>query len=510
MDIFVPKFIKYQLYLLQLENYELARYWRLLKSKGFFPSKNQAQRKELIWTAKAKALMLMAAALHLLLAVIIGLIVLAAWPGLDNLFSALILSVLVLLPFYFVLFSVALAILAPLDGYVKNQLVKKAQAKLLGLTDLKIIGIAGSYGKTTMKEVLGQVLGIRYKVLGTPESVNTPVGIARFIINKVSSQTQVLILELGEHYKGDIKQLCEIARPDITVITGINEAHLERMGSLDNTLGTIFEAVEFAKDSALVVINADNEKVAKNYGKFIKPGNRVIKFQVSSFKLKQFDPERLLWTFEDEDLGKVEVGLLGEYALGNAAAAIIVARQLGLNSQEIKIGLSQVRPVEHRLQPIKSGDVLVIDDSYNGNPDGVKEAIKVLARFTNHRKIFITPGLVETGSASEEIHRKIGRELVGVADIVILIKNSVTGFIAEGVNTTPSPLSGATPPMQGGELGPISSFSKEEYPTKSGEVVQKTQIIWFNSAQEAHEGLKNIIKSGDVALFQNDWGDQYV
>jgi UDP-N-acetylmuramoyl-tripeptide--D-alanyl-D-alanine ligase len=155
---------------------------------------------------------------------------------------------------------------------------------------------------------------------------------------------------------------------------------------------------------------------------------------------------------------------------------------------------------------------LVIDDSYNGNSDGVAEAIKVLSRFKNRRKIYITPGLVEIGKSSADIHRGIGKLLAGVADVVILIKNSVTPWIVEGLSSS------------GVILRPQCNSEAEESQTNGKEILRrsdaltaqddavskKPQIIWFNSALEAHAGLKDILKPGDVILFQNDWGDQYL
>ncbi|MDE2312046.1 MAG: UDP-N-acetylmuramoyl-tripeptide--D-alanyl-D-alanine ligase, partial [Patescibacteria group bacterium] len=343
---------------------------------------------------------------------------------------------------------------------------------------LRIIGVAGSYGKTTMKEVLQKVLSTKYKVLSTPESVNTPVGIARFVLNKVDEQCQVLILELGEHYRGDIKALCQIAPLDVSVITGINEAHLERLGSLDNVVATIFEAAEFGKNDALVVLNADDKLVAANYKKFIKPTQRMEKYQISDIQDSKFSAAGLGWTGKVNGV-EVEIRLLGEYALADASAAVTVGKHLGLSDQEICMGLLAVRPVEHRLQPMPSAaNVLVIDDSYNGNPAGAAEAVKVLERFLGRRKIYLTPGLVETGTAAPAVHREIGRRLAGVADVVILIKNSVAGYIEEGI--------------------------------KQQAIGNRPQIIWFAGAPAAHEGLKDIVKSGDVVLLQNDWGDQYL
>ena len=156
-----------------------------------------------------------------------------------------------------------------------------------------------------------------------------------------------------------------------------------------------------------------------------------------------------------------------------------MAKKLGLNHQEIEAGLKKIKTPAHRLQPIlnREKNILVIDDSYNGNPDGVEEAIKTLSLFKKRRKIFVTPGLVEIGNKSRVVHEKIGKRLNDVANIVILIKDSVSPNIEEGLIK--------------------SGFDKEN-------------IIWFDSMMEAQNNLGTILKSGDVVLFQNDWPDNYV
>lgn len=506
MDLIIPKFINYQLYLLQLENYELGRYWKLLRQKGFFPSKDRPQRKELVWTAKARALLVMAVGLHVLIVIVLAAATATViHPGLDNLVTGIVLGWLVLLPFYFVWFSLALIAIRPLDERAKHQLIQQAQAKLASLPQLQIIGIAGSYGKTTTKEVLKAVLSAKYSVLSPPESVNTPVGIARFILNKVGDDTKILVLELGEHYRGDIKQLCQIAPPDVAVLTGINEAHLERMKTLDNITATIFEAAEFAKPGAMVLLNGDDERIVSHYKEYT--GDREVRFYGSGsdpepsgtgrsrtdyfISDQKFDPAKLSWNFKVQNHGEFDVALLGEYAIGSCVAALAVGEHLGLSAADIKIGLVQVRPVEHRLEPIRSGSgVLVIDDSYNGNPAGAAEAIKVLSRFENHRKIYITPGLVEIGSATAEVHRQIGRQLAKVADVVILIKDSVTPFIEQGIVE--------------------AADKKIEHQAPKVSVMERPKILWFPTALDMHESLKNIVEPDDVVLFQNDWGDQYI
>lgn len=468
--MFVWKTIKYQLYLLQLENYELARYFKLLYKKGFWPKGEQ--RKELVWTAKAWVLLGLAVLLHVGLGFLL----------VSN--KSYVLGVLVfclLFTIYCLLFSLAVVLLWPADWIAKYVILAKARIKIKKLKDLKVIGIAGSYGKTTMKEVLFQVLSSKYQVASTPESVNTEIGVARWILKNVDSSTEIIVVEMGEHYKGDVEAICNISKPDVAVVTGINEAHLERMKTLENITETVFEVVSQAKPGALVLLNGDDANVTAHYKEYVWPDHKVEKFQTSNFKFQKFDQENLVWIGQIDPAGEVAIKLLGEYALGDVDAAIKIALSLGMNAEEIKRGIANIRPVEHRLQPIRSaGGILVIDDAYNGNPAGALTAIRTLSRFEGRRKVYVTPGLVEMGKSSKDVHLEIGRQLAGAADVVILIKNSVTKDIESGITNY-----------------------------ESGER-QKPQIIWFETAQEAHTALPGILKTDDVVLFQNDWGDQYV
>ncbi|OGB70389.1 hypothetical protein A2Y26_00230 [candidate division CPR2 bacterium GWD2_39_7] len=465
--------IKYQLYLLQLENYELGRYWKLILKKGYFRSK-QPLRKELVWTNKTKIIFLISVILigaGKIIAFQFGFFAVILW----------LVFALLSLPLFF---TIALVSIIPVDLTIKKYLIGKAKKIIKSKEKLIIIGIAGSYGKTTMKNVLTTILETHYKVLATPESVNTSVGIARWLLNKFDNNTEILIIEMGEHYKGDIKYLCSITPPDIAVLTGINEAHIERLGSIKTSISTMFELVENARKDALIILNADDENIKKNYKGFTEGKNisfysykndALVKIKI---KNKKFDPRNLVWTFDADSLGTLSTSVLGEYILGHIINGITVSKYLNLNDKEIKMGIFRIKPVEHRLQPIKSNaDILVIDDSYNGNPDGVMESIELLDKFKDRRKLFITPGLVETGDKAPEVHQEIGRNLAKVATQVILIRNSVTPFIEKGL-------------------------AEGNFDT--------SQIIWFDTAEEAHQALGGILKPNDVILFQNDWGDQYV
>jgi len=449
----------YQLYLLQLENYSLRGFWRLLRRKVVYDFFGSRSRHSTVWTGKAKIIFLLAV-------ILAGL---SAWSQ-SQTFAHLgeYMRVLIILG-YFLLYAnllgsifltLAVIVFWPVDWLVKTMIVARAKRKLAEFPNLKIIAITGSFGKTTMKECLASVLSVKYKILKTPENINTPVGISRLIMKSLSQDTEIFIVEMGANHKHDIRELCKLTQPDISILTGINEAHLETFKTIENTIETKFEIVKFAKVGAIAVLNADNDLVKKNFERF-SAGKKI------------------KWYKDQGSLPfNITPSILGGFVSGVFDACVIVAKELGMQDADIKQGLEDIKPVEHRLQLIKNNNgVTVIDDSYNGNPAGVAEAIRVLKKYPGTRKVFITPGLVEMGSENESVHRKIGEQLAGNADLVILIRNSATPFISEGLLA--------------------KGFSS-------------SQILWFESAIEAHASLSSVLKSGDVVLFQNDWPDNYV
>jgi UDP-N-acetylmuramoyl-tripeptide--D-alanyl-D-alanine ligase len=260
------------------------------------------------------------------------------------------------------------------------------------------------------------------------------------------------------------------------------------MGNINTTIATIFELVDNMKEDGIVMLNEDDPQVAQNYQKYVKRqqiilygyNTKVKNLEFTNIKFQE-DASGISFDIVQRglDIGTFKVGVMGEYIVADILGALQLAEKLNLSVTEISRGISEMKPVEHRLQPIlnKHTNVLVIDDSYNGNPQGVMEAIKVLSHFDQNRRIYITPGLVESGERAKEIHYNIGKQLAPVAGIVILLRNSVTPYIAQGL-------------------------------TENG--FEKDRIIWFDSATQAHKALPKIVRPYDVVMFQNDWPDNYV
>ena len=475
------KTIKNQIYFLQLENYNLKRYLRLFPEKIWLPGFKPRQ--PLVWTDKLKLVVLGSISLQTLSAGFLAF-GLAPWP-------VSLIVFLILLTFFsffhFVFLALSVFSVSPVDYLAKARVIKNAEDKIWSLKNLKVIGVTGSYGKTTMKEILATVLEEKFKVLKTPENINTPVGVGRLILSDLTEETEVFIVEMGAYDKGDIKALTGLVHPKIGILTGINEAHLERFGSLENTIATKFEIIEGADPHGTVVLNADNQLIAESYKRYVQlrkvyftssANNPLCPWQI---KDKKFSNGELGFSFTlqngSQKIGPIHIPFLSEYIFGAVIAAAEVALELGLTPAEVKNGLSKIKPAPHRLNPVRSeSGILVIDDSYNGNPDGAREAIKTLARFKKERKIFVTPGLVEMGERTEPVHQELGRLLAKVADLVVLIKTKATEFIAQGL-------------------------------TEQG--FRPDAIMWFETTEEAYSSLVNILKAGDVVLFQNDWPDNY-
>lgn len=462
----------YHIYLLQLENYEVRRYLPLaLHKPKLIPP---LTRKSLVWTSKAKLLFA--------LSVILGLLVLAFvatlfWQqNIIVIVIAIAAALFFLTWLYFLLLSLSVVLISPVDYIMKRQVMRAASVKLVGLPNLKVIAVAGSYGKTTMKELVSSVLVEKYRVIKTPETINTPLGIARLILKDVNADTQFLVVEMGEHYRGDVRLLTKFVKPHLGIITGITEAHIQRFGSLQAIIDTVFELSTSSLSNTSLLLNGDDKYIKGDHAKYTSNHEVEWYSSVETAGL-QFDQTRPGISFV---LGttRYNTEFLGKYIVGMIVAAIKVGRRYGLDDEQIKSAIEKMSPIPHRLQPIKAdAEVLIIDDSYNGNPEGVQQAIEALGNFQGRRKIYITPGLVETGKRNQFLHEQIGQSLASVADMVLLIRNSATPHIYNGLIK--------------------AGFSSQ-------------QVIWYKSAKQAHMALPSLLKKGDVVLFQNDWPDNYL
>ncbi|MDA3814763.1 MAG: UDP-N-acetylmuramoyl-tripeptide--D-alanyl-D-alanine ligase [Patescibacteria group bacterium] len=457
--------IKNLLYILQLELYDIKNFLKF--SYTHLNWWNLQKRSQLTWTKKIVLIFIVTI---ILILTILSLSIFS--PGYIGLF--IIVLVIPALPFLIV---ISLEIIRPIDIFLKNKLVIRAKKVFKeNSKNLTVIGITGSYGKTSTREILSTILSEKFKVIKLDENINTDLGIAEFIIKKplLFQENDVFIVEMGAYKRGDIKKICELVGPDYSILTGINESHLVRFGNIENIIKAKFELPENTKE--ISVLNFDDKNVKENYEKFsINNSVKVSCDQVKDVKIIEAF-QGLEFTLENT---RFKTRLLALHNISLILLCIEIAKKLRLTQEELKRGIEKIDHIQHRLEPIhnKENGVLVIDDSYNGNFNGIVSGVEVLKR-AKGRKIILTPGLVELGEKSKEIHNKIGKLFAeNKTDLVLLIQNKETKHLIEGMKE-------------------VCQLTEESYKL-------------YNSTQEAHEDLPNVMKNGDTIIFQNDLPDNY-
>jgi len=338
----------------------------------------------------------------------------------------------------------------------------------------KKIAVAGSFGKTTMKQILATVLGEGKKVAFTEANLNTSVAHYRFA-KSLTGKEEVLIVEYGEYVPGDISGFNTTFRPDIGIITGLNEAHLENFGTLEASADNILSLAEFVGEAG-TYINGDSEKlVMRSPNEATTYNNKEVDgWKISSIRV---NTQKTSFTMKKANKTiKASSSLVGKHNVGPLAMAAALASNLGLDKKQIESGLAKTEPYEHRMKPeMRKGHVLVIDDTYNGNIDGVRVGVEFLSDINAKRKIYVTPGLVEQGKRSQAVHQELGQLVGKVADMVVLMKNSATEDIKVGLKK--------------------SKF--------------KGKLMEIDDPLHFYTNLDQITVSGDVVLMQNDWTDAY-
>ena len=326
---------------------------------------------------------------------------------------------------------------APIEKSIKNWYIHDAKKILKSKPDLKIIGLTGSYGKTSTKYILGRILSEKYNTVITPGSFNTPMGVVITIRNQLTPATQVFVVEMGAKQVGDIKEICDIVHPQTAIITSVGPQHLNTFGSIENVVKTKFELADaVAECGGKVYLNTDNDlirKKAKDYesvtystkikGANVRAQDVVCSKNGLSFTVK-YKRKSISLTTE----------LLGTHNVLNIMSAVAIAIDMGVSENDIKYAVQSLKPTEHRLElkPLFGG-ALLIDDAYNANPEGSLEAMRVIGSFSPMKRIVVTPGLVELGEKEYECNKALGAEAAKNADVIILVGEKRSIPLKEGV-----------------------------------------------------------------------------
>ena len=388
---------------------------------------NSGSIKKLVFTARIKRMFVFST----LLLAVLGLLGIM----LEGVLSVVFLVFLVILSIFpETLCFISLFALKPVEKMVANHYINDAKNILSSACGIKVIGITGSFGKTSTKYILSRILSEKYNVLHTPESYNTPMGVVRTIREKMKADTEVFVCEMGAKNVGDIKEICDIVHPDHALITSVGAQHLETFKTLDNVYKTKFELYDAVKSKGgFTFANGDNKIIADNANEdvvlYTLGGN-------TKYFAKNINGGRNGATFDivlENETISVTTKLLGRHNVLNIVGAAALAYKLGVSADDIAFAVSRLAPTEHRLE-MKSSvkGSLLIDDAYNANPEGCLEAVKVLSSFEGMKKVIITPGLVELGEKEFECNKALGKAAALVCDKIIFVGKKRSKPLVEG------------------------------------------------------------------------------
>jgi len=399
------------------------------------------------------------------------------------------------------------ALLAPVEARIQRRFLDEAK-RLLADYAPTIVGVTGSFGKTSTKLILAHVLSTWKRTLATPGSVNTLMGISRIVRERLTRDHAIFVAEMGAYGRGSIDRLCDLAEPDLGLVTAVGDAHLERFGSIATTFVAKFEMVQraagkggralIARDGipaeyldpwmagddpavpAVAVVGLDD-------GRRPRPAVEPLAVETTPDGLRltvrdRIGPDGAADPAADGQERVLAVPLFGEHQAGNVAMAYAAARLLGMPADAAAAALRSVPQIPHRLQVVRQGGSVVVDDAYNSNPRGFRGALDVLDVLAGHgttgRRVLVTPGMVELGEAHDAEHARLGAAAAAKTDVALLVApERIEAFCAA-------------------------------YAEAAG-AGAADRLIRCTDEAEARAWLDAHLKPGDVVLFENSLPDLY-
>ena len=369
----------------------------------------------------------------------------------------------------------------PFEDTINLYYYRDAQKKIKEMTSLTVIGITGSYGKTSTKHVIHKILSKSFNVLMTPGSYNTTMGVVKVVRNNLKPTHDIFIAEMGAKNIGDIEEICELVMPKYGVLTSIGPQHLESFKTIENVKKAKFELIASLREDGVGFENIDDENIKT----LPEPNCKVVSYGIEDTRAK-FRAENIKFnsrgsSFEvvkpDGTRGNFQTKLLGRHNIYNILSGVAIASELGMDLETISYAVKDLDAVEHRLQ-IKqmANGVTQIDDAYNSNPVGSKMALEVLAQMDGEKKIMITPGMIELGDKEYELNKAFGEYAAAACDYIILVGEKQTLPIREGLR---------------------------------GKDFPEDKIFVALNIDEAFRHLKTIAIPGSVVLIENDLTDDY-
>lgn len=430
--------------------------------------------KKLVFTGRIKRMFGCAV---LICTVLILLFIVFKKPLLSNLCAVILFTLTFLSP---IMTYLCWVITLPIEKAFSRWYINDAKRILKSYKNLKIIGITGSYGKTTTKFILTRILSEKYNVVCTPHSFNTPMGVVRTIREHLKPQTQIFVCEMGAKNVGDIKEICDIVNPTHALITSVGAQHLETFKSVDNVFKTKFELANAVKlKKGEIFVNGDSEGILSRIdtNEFTVYGTDSC-FEISAQNITygRFGSEFTVRLGEENI--NLSTKLLGMHSIINIVGACALAYSLGVSAKDIQYAVASLKPTEHRLEMKSSiAGSIMIDDAYNANPEGSIEAVRVLGSFEGMQKVIITPGLIELGETEYNCNFNLGLETADKCDIIIFVGLNRSKPLVDAVNTTD---------------------------------FDKSKMFVASSFKEAMEIYSRFADKNTVLLIENDLPDNYL
>ncbi|MDR2268584.1 MAG: UDP-N-acetylmuramoyl-tripeptide--D-alanyl-D-alanine ligase [Rickettsiales bacterium] len=366
---------------------------------------------------------------------------------------------------------IANTILIPVDKLINQKYINEAKAKLKKYDPI-VIGITGSFGKTSLKNILQHILGTYSSSITTKRSINTLMGIVRVIREEMNQPYKYFIAEMGMAQSGQIAELARFLRPKYGIIAAVAAAHLENFRNIDGIAREKFAlSKHVAKDGGLTLLSATN--IAPEFIEKYKAPNDIV-FTGQEIENVRQTAGGLSFTLDHEG-NKYEIfaPIYGIHQAQNIALAFIMARMLGVSAENIAIALKTLKQTEHRLELRKEGDLTILDDSFNSNIKGFISALETGAAIKGDgRFILITPGMVELGKMHTAQHRQAGELADKLCDIVIAVN-----------------------PER------MRDFTNQ---------ISVRKLVKFESLKEARGWLAANARADDIVLYENDLPDVYI
>lgn len=439
-------------------------------------------KKPLVWTKRVWRLFSLMSLLSLAGAVAVAI---TSWGVTIGAYNGVMLTVgymLCISIFSWAVMILGHVLLIPVEKSIQQRYINDAKRIIAGMPDLTIVGITGSYGKTSTKHYLTRILSEQFDVLMTPGSFNTPMGVVRTIREHMKPYNQIFVCEMGAKQLGDIKEICEIVHPKMGIVTAVGPMHLESFKTIENVCRTKFELVDDLPADGCAVINNDFVPCAERQ----VTNTRALRYGITNTDGCDYIATDIRYTSQGTKFKvcgpdgfelDLETRLLGECNISDILAAVVIALQLGVSADKIRYAVATIDQVEHRLsiKQTPSG-VTILDDAFNSNPAGSKMAVDVLSHFKEGKRIIVTPGMIELGSEQYNLNREFGKHVGENVDVAIVVGEYNRMAIVDGIK----------------EAG----FNTDNL----------YEVATFNDAQTV---LGRMLAKGDTILYENDLPDTF-